>query len=111
LNWTDPPTKCSSDELGDPSITYLDEDEVETSLVYEASIFRGIETWLNATYKIEWFDNGKSLKREEVCCGLPPGEQHKQSCESVANAKVRSILKPSKYTIGRRVSLEYIIFG
>ena len=105
LNWSDPPTKFSSDDLGDPSITHLDEDEVEVSLVCEASILRGIETWLNVTYRIEWFAEGKSLKREVVCGGLPPGEQHKAPCQSVANGNVRSILEPSKYIIGQWVSL------
>jgi len=73
--------------------------------VCEASIFRGIKTWLNVTYRIEWFAEGKSLKSEEVCGGLLPGEEHNAPCQSVASAKVRSILEPYKYIIGQWVSL------
>ena len=102
--WSDPPTKFSSDYLGDPSITYLDGTDIAVSLVCEASIFKGIEKWLNVTYRIEWFAEGKSLKSEAICGGLLPGEQHQAPCQSVANAKVHSTLEPSKYKIGQWVS-------
>ena len=105
----DPPAEFSSDDLGDPTITYLDDKEVEVSLVCEASIFKGIEKWLNVTYRIEWFAEGKSLKSEAICGGLLPGEQHKTPCQSVANAKVHSTLEPSKYKIGQWVSLEHYL--
>jgi len=105
LFWLDPPTEFSSDYLGVPTITYLDDKEVEVSLVCEASILKGIETWLNVTYRIEWFAEGKSLKSEVVCGGLLPGEQHKAPCQSVVNAKVHSTLEPYKYKIGQWVSL------
>ena len=78
---------------------------MEVSLVCEASIFQGIEKWLNVSYRIEWFAEGKSLKSDEVCGGLRPGELHHAPCQSVANAKVRSILEPSRYKIGQWVSL------
>ena len=105
LNWLDPPAEFSSGDLGDPTITYLNDTEVEVSLVCEASIFKGIEKWLNVTSRIEWFAEGKPLKSEEVCGGLLPGEQHNTPCQSVANARVHSTLEPSKYNIGQWVSL------
>ena len=74
-------------------------------MVCEASILKGIEKWLNVTYRIEWFAEGKSLKSEVVCGGLPPGEQHQAYCQSVANAKVHSILGPYQYKISQWVSL------
>ena len=74
-------------------------------MVCEASILKGIEKWLNVTYRIEWFAEGKPLKSEEVCGGLFPGEQHNTPCQSVANAKVHSTLGPYKYEIGQWVSL------
>lgn len=78
---------------------------MEVSLVCEASILKGIEKWLNVTYRIQWFAEGKSLKSEVVCGGLPPGEQHKAPCQSVATGKVHSTLEPYKYKIGQWVSL------
>ena len=75
------------------------------SLVCEASILKGIEKWLNVTYRIEWFAEGKSLKSEVVCGGLRPGTQHPASCQSVDNAKLHSTLEPYKYKIGQWVSL------
>ena len=98
------PAEFSSDNLGDPSITYLDDAEVEVSLVCEASILKGIEKWLNVTYRVEWFAEGKSLKSEVICGGLIPGEQHQAPCQSVANAKVHSTLESSKYKVGQWVS-------
>ena len=75
------------------------------TLVCKADIFKGIEKWLNVTYRIEWFAEGKSLKSEVVCGGLLPGEQHPAPCQSVANAKVHSTLEPFTYKIGQWVSL------
>ena len=103
--WSDPPTEFSSDYLGDPTITCLDDKEVEVSLVCEANISKGIENWLNVTYRIEWFAEGKSLKSEVVCGGLRPGEQHQAPCQSVAKAKLHSTLEPYKYNISQWVSL------
>ena len=99
------PAEFSSDNLGDPSITYLDDAEVEVSLVCEASILKGIEKWLNVTYRVEWFAEGKSLKSEVICGGLIPGEQHQAPCQSVAKGEVHSTLGPYKYKIGQWVSL------
>ena len=77
----------------------------------KADIFKGIENWLNVTYIIEWFAEGKSLKSEVVCGGLLPGEQHPAACESVANAKVHSTLEPFKYKIGQWVSLYTTLYN
>ena len=105
--WSDLPTEFSSDYLGEPTITYryLDDNEMKVSLLCNASIFKGIEKWLNVTYRIEWFAEGKSLKSEVVCGGLPPGGQHQAPCQSVANAEVHSTLEPYKYETGQWVSL------
>ena len=78
---------------------------MKVSLLCNASIFKGIEKWLNVTYRIEWFAEGKSLKSEVVCGGLPPGGQHQAPCQSVANAEVHSTLEPYKYETGQWVSL------
>ena len=77
---------------------------MEVTLLCEVDIFNGVEKWKNVTYRIDWFSEGTSLKREEICQG--DGEP----CQSVANGKVHSTLEPSKYKIGQWVSLYNIMF-
>lgn len=73
---------------------------MEVSLLCKVNILNGIEKWQNVSYKIEWFAEGKSLKSEEICGGLPPGEVNDKPCPS---GELHSTLEPALYKIGQLV--------
>ncbi len=104
----DPPREFSRDDLGDPTITFLEETDVAVSLLCKVNILNGVEKWKNVSYRIEWFAEGKSLKSEDICGGLLPGEVNDKSCP---DGELHSTLEPTLYKIGQWVrSTENIIF-
>lgn len=105
LFWLDPNEEFSSDNLADPTITFVGNGTVDVSLLCKSSILNKTEKRKDVTYRIEWLADGKSVKNDSKCDG-PLGEK---PCQSVWNATIQSILEPSKYKIGQRVSLWNII--
>lgn len=71
------------------------------SLRCEARILKEIHKRKDVTYRIEWFADGKSVKIDTKCDSPP----EQATCQSVADAKVRSTLDGANYTIGQWVSL------
>ena len=73
---------------------------MEVSLLCKVDILNGIKTWQNVSYRIEWFAEGKSLKSEEICGGLPPGDVNDKPCP---RGELHSTLEPALYKIGQWV--------
>jgi len=59
-----------------------------------------MEKWKNITYKVEWFAEGKTLKSEEICGGLPLGQENSNACP---NKNLDSLLPGRLYKIGQSV--------
>ena len=93
----DPPKEFPSDYIGDPNITYVDDDPLEVPLICKAQLFHGIGTWANVTYLVQWFANGAPSKREIRC---PDGGEG--SCPVVAYLEFK--LFEEEYKIGQTVS-------
>ena len=73
---------------------------MDVSLICKVNILNGMEKWQNVSYKIDWFAEGKSLKSEEICGGLLPGEVNDKPCP---DGGLHSTLGPKLYTIGQWV--------
>jgi len=105
----DPPQEFSSQNLGDPEISFIpDEEHVEVTLLCRVRVLNGIENWTNVSYKIEWFAEGESLhseslSEEEICGGLPNGAVNGQPCPGEAGELV-SRLSGTQYKIGQWIS-------
>ena len=81
----------------------------------KVNVLDGIANWKNVTYRIEWFAEGKSLKTETICGGLPPGGENTDPCP---NGPVVSKLSGSgpdpHYKIGnwvRSVEITHFAFS
>lgn len=104
----DLPQEFSSENLGDPEISFIpDEEQVDVTLLCSVKVLNGIENWRNVSYKIEWFTEGKSLQsesldEEEICGGLPNGAINGIPCPGEAGELV-SRLQGTKYKIGQYV--------
>ena len=97
----DHPHAFSSDNLGDPVITYKENEEaVEVTLICKVDVHNGIEMWKNVSYMIEWFAEGRSLQKETKCGGLPRGGTNANSCPG---GELVSQLPGSKYNISQWV--------
>ena len=96
LSNIDPPKEFSSDYIGDPSITYIDDESLFVPLICKAQLFHGIGTWANVTYLAQWFANGAPLWHDERC----PGGGG--ACPQEDYIKFR--LEGRKYKIGQTVS-------
>ena len=103
----DLPQEFSSDNLGNPEISINGDPEgvVEVTLRCKVNILNGIDKWNNVTYRIEWFVEGKSLKSDPICGGLPVGGTHAESCPK--DGELVSKLPGTKYKIGQWVSSKY----
>ena len=77
--FTDAPVDFSSDDIDNPEIVYLeDEQQVPVTLLCKFKILRGIETWKNVTYKIEWFVDGNLAKKPTIICKPVSGSKENQ---------------------------------
>ena len=65
----DPPKEFSSNYIGDPSITYIDDASLDVPLICKAPLLHGIGTWANVTYLVQWSANGVPLGNGERCPG------------------------------------------
>ena len=92
----DPPKEFSSDYIGDPSITYIDDESLFVPLNCKAPLLHGIGTWANVTYLVQWFANGVLLGHGERC---PGGGA---PCPQVDY--IDFTLKGDKYKLGQTVS-------
>lgn len=98
----DPPKEFSSENLGVPVISFMNDENVEVTLLCKVKVLNGIQNWKNVSYKIEWFAEGTSLHEEKICGNLPAGKVNAKSCPGEAG-EVVSKLSGEKYKIGRRV--------
>lgn len=98
----DPPQEFSSENLGDPEISFKNDEEVEVTLLCKVKVLNGIGNWRNVSYKVEWFAEGVSLLKEEICGGLPKGEVNAQPCPGNAGEFVSRLLG-KEYRIGQWV--------
>lgn len=103
----DPPQEFSSENLGYPSISFMNETGVEVTLLCKVKVLNGIQNWENVSYKVQWFAEGNSLQadlldEDEICGGLPAGGTNAISCPGGPGELV-SKLSGNKYKIGQWV--------
>ena len=67
-------------------------------------MLNGISNWRNVSYKFEWFAEGVSLIKEEICGGLPKGGLNAEPCPGKAG-KLVSKLSGEKYKLGQWVRM------
>lgn len=95
--------KFSSDNLGDPVISYAPGEDVAVTLTCEVPLLNLVGTWNNVTYRIEWYAEGKTLLTYERCnVGNCNGKKNNAPCPN-ANS-IQSKLKGTLYKIGQSVS-------
>lgn len=87
---SDPPKEFSSDNLGDPVITYSQPDEdAKVKLICEVPLLNRIGYSGDVTYEIEWFADGKSIKKEKRC------SKDCSTCRSDSDCKLNKTDSPS----------------
>lgn len=92
----DPPKEFSSDYIGDPVITYIDNGSLNVPLKCEAPLFHGIGAWANVTYQVQWFADGVPFWHGERRLGGC------DSCPVVPYIDFR--LEGKRYKLGQTVS-------
>ena len=75
----DAPVHFSSDDIKNyPEIIYREQEAaVPVTLLCKFEILRGIASWRNVTYKIEWFVDGHLIKKPSIIC--KPGNGLKEN--------------------------------
>ena len=102
------PTQFPSDYLGDPAITFKDDNDedkevIEVTLRCKVNVLSGVENWKNVTYQLEWFSEGNSVRTDIFCQPPPKNTENPVPCPD--RKELVSYLHGNKYSVGQRVRI------